>query len=147
MAATLLNQPDRADLTRRLSQLRPDAQAQWGQLDAPRMLCHLADQLRVALGDLPSRSISSFLRRTLAKFLVVHTSFQPPKGKVQTAPEMLSTAPTTWEADVKTLIALIERVGAGQAHSPHPAFGPLTAAEWGKLGWKHCDYHFRQFGI
>jgi hypothetical protein len=144
---TLSNENDRADIVRRLGQLRPETRALWGTLDAPRMVCHLADQLRVAVGDLPSRPANSLLGRTLLKYLVVHTGFQPPKGKVKTAPEMLSTTPAAWADDLQACRALIERVGTGAAAAPHPMFGPLTSDEWGKLCWKHLDYHLRQFDV
>ena len=48
-ATTLLNDEARALLIERLQRVRPDAQPVWGTLNAPRMLCHLADNLRVAL--------------------------------------------------------------------------------------------------
>jgi hypothetical protein len=28
---------------------------------------------------------------------------------------------------------------------PHPMFGKMTAAEWGKLLHIHIDYHLKQF--
>ncbi len=66
----------------------------------PRMLCHLADQLRVALGDLSSKPVHTFASRTLLKFMVVNTGLEPPRGKIQTAPEMLASRPAAWEADL-----------------------------------------------
>src|SRR5690242_15655105 len=93
---TLLNDADRRQLLRRLQRVRPDATPAWGTLTAPRMLCHLADQLRVALGDAPSKPVHTLVTRTLLKHLVVNTGFQPPRGKVQTAPEMLASQPAAW---------------------------------------------------
>lgn len=52
---TMLHESDRTALLERLRGIRPDSRRRWGSLDAPRMLCHVADQMRVALGDLPSR--------------------------------------------------------------------------------------------
>ncbi|HEX4952070.1 MAG TPA: DUF1569 domain-containing protein [Thermoanaerobaculia bacterium] len=144
---TLLSETDRAQILERLKRVRPDSKPLWGTLDAPRMLCHVADQMRVALGDVPSKPIHNFLTRTLVKSLVVNTGFQPPKAKIQTAPEMLASKPTSWEADLEACVALAERLGRGSAHAVHPAFGPLTAEEWGRLAWKHVDHHLRQFGV
>ena len=144
---TLLNANDRSAILRRLREVRPDARPAWGGLDAPRMLCHVADQLRVALGDLPAKPVHSLLSRTLLKFLVVSTAMAPPRGKIRTAPEMLTSSPGAWEADQQTCADLVERVGTGVARAVHPTFGPLTPEEWGRLCWKHLDHHLVQFGV
>lgn len=146
MSATLLNDADRAAIIARLRRVTPDRAPRWGLLSAPKMLCHVTDQMRVATGVIIGRHRDSLLRRTLLKWVVVYSSMQPPPGKVQTVPEMLSTAPTTWDADMATCIRLINEVGLGKANGRHPAFGPLSAREWGRVGWKHFDHHLRQFG-
>jgi hypothetical protein len=144
---TLLNDEDRSRLIERLKRVRPDSTPAWGSLNAPRMLCHLADQMRVALGDLSTRPVHTFPSRTLLKFLVINTGFDPPRGKIQTAPEMLTSLPTTWEADLSACIELVERVGGGSARAVHPKFGPLSPEEWGRLCSKHLNYHLVQFGV
>jgi hypothetical protein len=143
---TLLDPNDRARLVERLRCLRPEARPAWGTLDAPRMLCHVADSLRLALGELPARPTHSFFSRTLGKALVVNTRLRPPRGKIKTAPEMLTSRPASWDADLAACVQLVERVGAGTARAVHPTFGPLTPAEWGRISWKHLDHHLIQFG-
>ncbi len=143
---TLLNNTDRTELLERLRRVRPDAKAGWGSLDARRMLCHAADQMRVALGDLPSKPVHSLLSRTLVKFLVVNTGIKPPRGRIQTAPEMLISQPKSWDDDLGTCVELVERVGRGSARAVHPTFGRLSPEEWGRLCWKHLDHHLGQFG-
>lgn len=144
---TLMKTDDRESLLARLERLRPDSKPAWGTLDAPRLLCHLSDALRVALGELSAVPRHSWLTRTLGKLVVVHTGFQPPPGKVKTAPEMLTSKPASWEADLAVCQQLAARVGSGAARGEHPTFGPLTPEEWGKLSWKHISYHLRQFGV
>lgn len=100
MLRTLLNDEDRALILQRLQRVRSDAKPGWGSLDAPRMRCHVADQMRVALGDVTSKPVHAFASRTLVKFLVVNTGLKPPRGKIKTAPEMLASEPTAWEADL-----------------------------------------------
>lgn len=143
---TLLNDEDRSLLIQRLQRVLPDAEPAWGALNAPRMLCHAADQMRVALGDLATKSVHTFASRTLLKFLVINTRFEPPRGKIQTAPEMLASQPAAWEADLSACIELAERVGAGEARAVHPTFGPLSPEQWGRLCWKHLNHHLVQFG-
>jgi hypothetical protein len=145
-AGSLLINEHRSQLLQRLRQLRPDAQPAWVTLDAPRMLCHTADQLRVALGDLDSKPTHTLASRTLLKFLVINTGFEPPRGKIRTAPEMLTSRPATWEADLEACVSLAERVGDGSARAVHPTFGPLSPEQWGILCWKHLNHHLVQFG-
>ena len=110
------------------------------------MVCHLADSLRVALGDVPAKRGDTLFRRTVFKWLVVFSPIPPPPGKIQTAPEMLATGPTSWEEDVATVERLIGRVATTPTSAIHPFFGPLTHEGWGRLAWKHTDHHLRQFG-
>ena len=143
---TLLDPADRDAILRRLRRLTPGSKPNWGTLTAPRLLCHLADQLRVAVGDLPVTHRDSLFSRTLLKWLVVHTTFQAPPGKVKTEPEMLTSTPTSWRADLEACEALIGRVCTTPTTAFHPTFGPLSHEEWGRLCWKHLDHHLRQFG-
>ena len=144
---TLLDQKDRSLILERLQHLRPDAKPGWGSLTAPRMLCHVADQMRVATGDIPAKATHTLPSRTLLRFLVVNTPLAPPRGKIETAPEMLSSHPTSWEADLRACMDLAERVGRGLATAVHPTFGPLSPREWGRLSWKHLNHHLLQFGL
>lgn len=146
-ARTLLNDEDRSRLIQRLQRVRPDAKPAWGTLNAPRMLCHVADQMRVALGDLSAKPVHTFASRTLIKALVINTGFEPPRGKIQTAPEMLTSRPATWEADLSACVELSARVGTGSARAVHPAFGPLSPEQWGRLCWKHLNHHLVQFRV
>jgi hypothetical protein len=143
---TLLDPADRELILRRVSRLQPSSQPRWGTFTAPRMVCHLADQLRISLGDLPVQRIDTLPRRTLLKWIVVYSRLQPPPGKIQTAPEMLQTAPTTWEEDLAQVEKLVLRLAATPTTSVHPYFGPLSHGGWGRLEWKHFDHHLRQFG-
>ena len=111
------------------------------------MLCHLGDSMRVALGEIPAVARHSWLMRNVVKLVVIHSGFKPPRGKVQTAPEMLTSKPASWEADLDACRQLAARVASGAASAEHPGFGPLTPEEWGKLCWKHMDHHLRQFGV
>jgi len=143
---TLLNPNDREAILHRLRRLQPSTQPRWGKLTAPKMICHLADQLRVSLGDLPIQRIDTFPSRTLVKWLVVYSPVQPPPAKIQTAPEMLTSAPKAWAEDMAQVEKLIGRLAATPTAAVHPFFGPLSHGGWGRLAWKHLDHHLRQFG-
>ena len=127
-----------------------------------RMVCHVADQLRVALGDIEGRTGQLRLRFRnrelevspgllwfhLGRRVLVH--WLPwPKSRVGAPPEMLTTPPGEWDEDIAALHALVDRVGeknARETWGTHPVFGVISGQEWGLLCWKHLDYHLRQFG-
>lgn len=144
---SLLVAADRDAVLARLHRLTPATQPRWGLLTAPRLLCHLADQLRVALGDLPVVRRDTVMSRTLLKWLVVYSPLQAPPGKVQTAPEMLTATPSDWAADLLACETLAHRLATTPAGAVHPMFGPLSHDGWGRLAWKHLDHHLRQFGL
>ena len=143
---SIRNADDRRQILARLRSLSRDARPLWGSFTAPRMLCHLGDQLRVALGAIPVLDRSSLLSRTLGQWLIVYTPLQAPPGKAMTAPEMLLTQPTTWTQDMVECERLVERAAVQSAASLHPKFGRLSPNGWGRLAWKHLDHHLRQFG-
>lgn len=134
----------------------------WGRMDAHRMVCHVSDQLRVALGDIQSsprpigirfgatkvKTSPGLLRFGWYRKLIVHR-VPWPKARILSPPEMLTATPTNWRDDVAALHVLIDRVGArdpADEWGVHPWFGPVAGREWGMLCWEHTDYHLRQFG-
>jgi hypothetical protein len=144
---SLRNVSVRNDLILRLNRLTPASKAQWGKLDAPRLLCHLGDTLAMALGDVRPPSVNAnHLQRFLLKYLFLYVAPMP-KG-LPTATELLSSPPSNFDADRRRIVDLIERLAtAPRALGPeHPFFGPLTNDEWNVLQWKHTDHHLRQFG-
>jgi hypothetical protein len=73
-----------------------------------------------------------------------------PKGRIQGPPEAFVTQPTSWDADVATLIGLVEEfVARGPAGTwpEHAFFGPMKGKDWGVFCHKHFDHHLSQFGV
>lgn len=145
--ATILDPEHRDTLLARFRRLTPDRRPLWGTMNAPKMVCHLSDQLRVALGDLETTDQGSFLTRTLVKWLVLHTPLPTPKGKIRTAPEMLTAEPSSWAEDTRAFETLVARFVDAKEVAPHPAFGALSHRQWGALAARHVDHHLRQFGV
>jgi len=58
--------------------------------------------------------------------------------------------PDVWASEMDALTSAMARF-ATQSRSrvwpEHPAFGRLTARQWGVLGYRHTDHHLRQFGV
>ena len=144
---TLRNAEQRAEIIARLKRLTPASTARWGTLTSATVLPHMSDQFRVALGAIVCVRRDTLFTRTFMKWLVVNTPMQAPRGKVRTSPEMLTTRPGGWEEDLAECVRLCERVGTGEPRGIHPAFGPFTPEEWGRMGWKHTDHHLVQFGV
>ncbi len=132
----------------RVAALSPDATARWGRMSAPRMVCHLAECLKMALGDLPVPSKKLPIRYPpLKQFIIFVAPF--PKN-VPTAPELVARAPGDWNADVADLQSLTDRVvqhhASGAPWLEHPAFGRMSDRAWGVQIFRHMDHHLKQFG-
>ena len=144
---TLLHREALDEIEQRLTRLAADATARWGRLSAPQMVCHLADSMKMALGDLPVARKSLPIRYPpLKQFIIYLAPF--PKG-APTAPELLARAPRDWSSDVAELRALVGRFaarGEDATWPEHPAFGRLSGRAWGVLAYRHLDHHLKQFG-
>lgn len=141
-----------AEIVSRINQLTPASKAAWGKMNVGEMLCHCADGIKMAIGELPVADKSNFLLRTLGKTLVVY--FLPmPKGAPsadEINPLKSGTKPFEFEADRRALLESIEKICAlpeNHAWAQHSAFGKLTRKQWGLLGYKHLDHHLKQFGV
>jgi len=148
MSKSIFQATARAELQQRLARLAPDKVPQWGKMTAPKMVVHLSDALKMALGELPVKQRKSFLRFPVVKQLIIHV-MPWPKG-TPTAPELLARAPAAWNGEVVTLSALVERFADRSPRDEwprHPAFGNMSGRLWGALVYRHCDHHFTQFGI
>ena len=149
MARTIFDPRQRDDLLERLDRLTPDATAQWGTMTAHRMLCHLSDSLRVVLGEAPAAFKSGHLANPVARWLLAYV-IPFPKGRAETAPEMLSTQPGDWDVDLasaREYLRTAARQGPDGKWARHPAFGDVSGALYGVFIHKHFDHHLRQFGV
>lgn len=146
---TLADQVTRASLVTRIGQLTPERVPRWGRMNAPQMLAHCADALRMAYGEVrcePKRV--PIVQLGIVKWLVIHVL--PFPKSAPTAPELVARVPESWDQERQQLIALVHRFGEESARTSwplHPLFGKLTGTQWGQLGWKHLDHHLGQFGV
>jgi hypothetical protein len=142
----------RADLESRLARLTSDAKPKWGRMNVAEMCCHMADSIRIAIGEKRGEDVSSYASRALLRPLAIH--LLPVPKNLPTLPEMdqqkRGTPATEFESDRRTLAELLDRMcslGDDHAWGPHGKFGPMTRKEWGKLTYKHFDHHLKQFGV
>ena len=145
---TILNEPDRAEIVRRLRSLSVTSAGRWGSMDVTAMLQHLRLSARMALGELPVPSANKRVFQVFPmKHLILYV-FPFPKG-APTAPELKPVAAESFEEERAMLLESIGRIanGAPEGGAPaHPLFGPLTWNEWGVATYKHCNHHLKQFG-
>ena len=149
---TLARPADKAELLRRLRDVRPDSVRRWGRMSAPQMVCHLSDAFRMGVGQKPVTRTASLLERTIVKWMALYVPVRWPPG-IATTPEIEQgrggTRPCDFAADLAQLETLLELVTA-QTRSfdwqPHPVFGRMSDSAWLRWGYLHMDHHLRQFG-
>lgn len=147
MRKSLWNPDSRKELMARLDRLAPDAVPLWGKMSAPQMLAHLANWAKMADGTLSTVGWSGILRVRPVRYLAIY--WLPfPRG-VPTAKELISRDPTGFREELDTVRRGIESFASNpdRIFPEHPAFGFLSAATWGVLGYRHTDHHLRQFGV
>jgi hypothetical protein len=148
MSGTLFQAASRQEIQQRLARLSPDRAPRWGRFNAPRMVVHLADSIRMAFGELSVAPKATPLRYPILKQFAIYVAPWP-RGSA-TSPELLARAPAAWNGEIVTLSALVERFSTRSPAGKwprHPLFGSMTGRAWGVLAYRHCDHHFRQFGI
>ena len=150
---TLARQRDKAEILRRLKEVRPESVRRWGRMSAHQMVCHLSDSFRVVTGQKPVSHSTSVLHRTIVKWIVLYFPLPWPAG-IATRPEidqeLGGTRPVDFAADVAELEALVELITTQTRAfdwQMHPIFGHVSEAAWLRWAYLHMDHHLRQFGM
>lgn len=139
------NERDRRELVERIERLSPDMQPLWGQMDAPMMLAHLGDWIRMSTGELRTAPRKLILRYPGVKHAII--KWLPfPKG-VPTAPELVSRKTCDWATERAFVCEQLSSFETLKLLPAHPAFGNLSRDLWGRLGYRHTDHHLKQFGV
>ncbi len=144
---SLFDAEARGEVISRVRRLTPDAPRQWGTMTPAAAVTHMADQVRMAFGEITRRSPPRVLSYWPLNYLAIYV-IPWAKGQGQASAETLSTKPSHWDADQASLIALVDRFSSADPNGTWPAdavFGSLSGRAWGVLCYKHLDYHLRQF--
>ncbi|HMA03447.1 MAG: DUF1569 domain-containing protein [Gemmatimonas sp.] len=147
-----LFEPDSiAEVQRRLTQLRPESERQWGTMTPSQMLVHCSRAMEAALGDRkPPRMFIGRIVGGMVKRSVVGDD-KPMGRNAPTAPFLKVREQPEFEAERARMIALVNRFAKGGSQActshPHTFFGPMSPEEWAILMYKHADHHLRQFGV
>jgi Protein of unknown function (DUF1569) len=149
---TLANSSDKAEILRRLREVRPDSVRRWGRMSAHQMVCHLCDGFRMVTGEKPVSDANRLLQRTVVKWIALYAPLRWPPGIPTTQEvdqERGGTRPVEFAADLAQCAALVDRITADPeagAGKMHPIFGRMSRAAWLRWGYLHTDHHLRQFG-
>ncbi len=148
----ILNPDVKQEIYNRLEKLDENSQRRWGKMTVNQMVCHLRDQIRLALGEIIIPPWKIILKPLLKYFVLLGPPV--PKGKVQTFPEIdqllgKGSKPVNLQNDIKLLKEKIEEFSDKDEAFPfaeHAAFGKLNKKQWGRLIYLHLDHHLKQFG-
>jgi hypothetical protein len=149
---TLARPRDKAEILRRLRDVRPESVRRWGRMSAHQMVCHLSDALRMGTGHKPVSHATSPLQRTIVRWVALYLPVRWPAGlltRPEIDQELAGTRPIDFAADVAQLETLVELVTAPTRTfdwQVHPIFGRMSDAAWLRWGYLHIDHHLRQFG-
>lgn len=147
---TLANPSDYQQLASRFASMTPQDQPRWGKMNGYQMLRHVADAIRIPLGEIQVNERTSFLWQTVMKWAALWYP-RPWPHNIPTRPQldMCALGVTTGDFELARQDALNQLNHLHHAQlegARHPFFGNLTRAEWMRWGWLHNDHHLRQFG-
>ncbi|MEP6834424.1 MAG: DUF1569 domain-containing protein [Gemmatimonas sp.] len=135
----------------RINRLTSETHPQWGKMTADQVLAHLnVSYIMTYENTIPK---PNWLMRQVLKTIVKQKVVGPtPYGRsVPTAPAFKMVGTKDFNAEKEKLIGYLKRVQQDgeqkfNGRSSH-SFGPLTAAEWNNMFYKHLDHHLTQFGV
>jgi hypothetical protein len=111
------------------------------------MVTHVTDAVRASFGE-----VMVGLKPSPLKFWPINTLvmfYLPwPRG-APTAPELLSRTPLEWTTELAKLKSAMTGFVARDIDGPwaeHVVFGKIDGRQWGRLMYRHMDYHLGQFG-
>ncbi len=149
----ILSQNAQDELFARLDNLNEDSRRLWGKMTVNQMVCHLRDQVGLALGEfeIPERKV---LFKPLIRCIVL-SGVPVPKGKIQTFPEIdqilgNGSKPVNLQTDIKLLKEKLKEFVNKEKTFPfavHAVFGKLNKKQWGRLIYLHMNHHLSQFGV
>lgn len=134
----------------RIDAINQNAKPLWGTMTNTQMLAHVTAQIEICKKTIPAKDRSTFITRTIAKWLGLYLPIPLPKNLKtfkEIAPEM---GVLTISEDLeKAKIALKNSIASidNSRKYWHPIFGNLSANQMGKLTFVHLNHHLEQFGV
>ncbi len=144
---TIFNPDNFLNIHNRVLDVKRNAKRQWGKMNLVQMLNHLTIATGSAINIYKLKDESSFLSRNFVKFLILRILKRLPKSAP--SPDGFKTDKKIllqFDTEKEKVLNILEKAYSSSYNVyPHPSFGNMTRAEWGKLVYRHFDHHLRQF--
>jgi uncharacterized protein DUF1569 len=144
----LFKKQDYEALKKRIENLSPNSERQWGSLTHAQMLAHCTKVLNVALTDYKSQY---FLGKLFGKKIVsniLKNKYEMKKG-IKSSKKLFEAHPKSFDEEKAILLETFKQFHKNGAafyeNKLHPFFGRLTADTWNTLTYKHLNHHLTQF--
>lgn len=148
---TIFNEADNKEILQRIEKLTPETKALWGKMNVAQMLAHCAHAAKMPTGEVKPKRVGfpiNILGMLFKSKILGEGAFQK---NSPTAPEIKIVDPREFQKEKENFIAAVKKLGEKKENaveaSHHPFFGKMTAAEWGRINYKHADHHLSQFGV
>lgn len=144
---SLFDQTTYEEIKKRIHALSEDSTPSWGKMNVGQMVTHCQFPFKVALSDKPRKTTWNPIVRLFKKSLY---NDKPWRKNLPTAKEAKITDHRNLNEERTKLLSMVDAFYDKREQEewlPHPAFGNFTPEQWGKLEYKHLDYHLGQFGV
>lgn len=122
---------------------------QWGTMNVSQMLHHLNLACGGSLGFYTLPDESYLVSRTVFRWILIDWFPEQPVGlRLPKDFKIPHDAQFEFDFEKQQLLKILDVAWSARSAAdwqPHPMFGKMTPAEWGKLLQIHIDYHLRQF--
>lgn len=122
---------------------------QWGTMNVSQMLHHLNLACGGSLGFYTLPDESYLVSRTVFRWILIGWFPEQPVGlRLPKDFKIPHDAQFEFDFEKQQLLKILDVAWSARSAAdwqPHPMFGKMTPAEWGKLLQIHIDYHLRQF--
>ena len=127
--------------------IKQGAQRVWGEMNLVQMLNHLKVSTGSAINLYQLKDESSFLWRTIIKFVVLRVLKKLPKNaKAAEGFKIEMNNVLDFETERRQALCVLKKAYSSTNNTfLHPLFGQMTRTEWGRLVYRHFDHHLRQF--
>ncbi len=133
----------------RILAIRPDNPRLWGNMSVAQMLHHLNLACGTPFGFYTLPNESYFTARTLFRWILIDWFPEQPVGlKLPNTFKIQQGATFDFDFEKRQFIRILDKAQHAISPAdwgPHPMFGKMSPAEWGKLFQIHIDYHLKQF--
>lgn len=147
-AATIFDPVAYKRLSIRLARVDRQAAPHWGRMSVNKMLNHLKLATGSGLLNYQLPDESSWFKRNVIKKIAIYLLPRLPRNAAAPAGFSLeANVEHLFTAERATVREVLSNAYISLRSSfPHPLFGNMNRADWGRLVYRHVDHHLRQFG-